>query len=94
MPLVLAADDIIFGGDMEEWKKFANTIKFRILVRQSDMDGRTAYIQEQINAITAEGSGFITKMLPLIPGYKKEVDKQSPLWDTYGEDACVLGYEQ
>ncbi len=85
--LVPGTDDIMFGGDMDEWKKFANTIKMRILVRQSDMDGRTAYIQEQINAITAEGSGFITEDVGVNPVYKKEVDKQSPLWDTYGADA-------
>ncbi len=36
----LATDDGMFGGDMEEWIKFANTLKLRILVRQSDMDGR------------------------------------------------------
>ena len=33
-------DDAMFGGDMDEWIKFANTVKLRILVRQSDMTGR------------------------------------------------------
>ena len=34
------ADDAMFGGDMLKWKQFANTLKLRILVRQSDMAGK------------------------------------------------------
>lgn len=79
-------DDIMFGGDMAEWKKLANTVKLRILVRQSDMDGRGTYIQEEINKIVAEGSGFITADVTVNPGYLKEVDKQNPMWQSYGQD--------
>jgi hypothetical protein len=83
-----ADDDIIFGGDMTSWKQFANTIKMRILVRQSDMSGREAYIQDEIDAILAEGSGFITTDVGVNPGYVKETNKQNPFWDSYGEDAA------
>ena len=81
-------DDIMFGGDMTMWKKLANTIKLRILVRQSDISGRGAYIQEKINEILAEGSGFITTDVSVNPGYLQEVDKQNPLWDSYKKDAA------
>jgi hypothetical protein len=83
-----ATDDIIFGGDMESWIKFANTVKLRILVRQSDMADRTGYVTEQVNAILAEGTGFIDDNVGINPGYKKEVNKQNPLWDSYGKDAA------
>ncbi|MBN2813374.1 MAG: SusD/RagB family nutrient-binding outer membrane lipoprotein [Bacteroidales bacterium] len=85
--LVPDIDDAMFGGDMDEWIKFANSVKLRILVRQSDMEGRAGYIQEQMNVIIAEGSGFITADVGINPGYRKEVDKQSPLWDSYAQDA-------
>lgn len=81
------ADDAMFGGDMEAWIKFANSLKMRILVRQSDMTGRTAYIQNAINEIIAEGSGFITADVKINPGYVAQVDKQNPLWDAFGKDA-------
>jgi len=87
-----AEDDIIFGGDMESWIKFANTIKLRILVRQSDMADRGGYITEEINAIVAEGSGFIDDNVGVNPGYRNEVDKQNPFWDAYGKD--VAGTEE
>ena len=82
-----AEDDVIFGGDMGKWIQFANTIKLRILVRQSDMADRNTYVTDQINAIVAEGSGFIEEDVAVNPGYRKEVDKQNPFWDAYGADA-------
>jgi hypothetical protein len=84
---VPGADDAMFGGDMDKWVKFANTLKMRILVRQSNMTSRTAYIQSAINNIIAEGSGFITTDVKVNPGYVAQVDKQNPMWDAFGKDA-------
>jgi hypothetical protein len=80
------ADDITFGGDMDMWKQFANTIKLRILVRQSSMAGRDTYIKEQINAIISEGSGFITSDVGVDPGFLQEENKQNPIWQAYGSE--------
>jgi hypothetical protein len=77
--------DIMFGGDMTNWKQFANTVKMRILIRQSGMASRAAYIQEQFDAIVAEGSGFITADASINPGYVNEEGKQNPLWAAFGE---------
>lgn len=79
-------DDTMFGGDMEVWKQFANSVKLRILVRQSSMTGRDAYIKEKFAEIAAEGSGYITSDAGVNPGYAKIADQQSPLWDSYGKD--------
>ena len=32
-----AADDLLFGGDMNQWKRFANTLKLRALIRLSEV---------------------------------------------------------
>ncbi len=32
------SDDIIYGGDMRKWMKFANTLELRILMRLTDID--------------------------------------------------------
>lgn len=74
--------DVIFAGDMTEWIKFANTVKLRILVRQSDV----ADVSAQIAAIEAEGTGFITSDVLVNPGYAKEEGKQNPMWDDLGWD--------
>ncbi|MBD1259501.1 SusD/RagB family nutrient-binding outer membrane lipoprotein [Maribacter polysiphoniae] len=77
--------DIIFGGDMEKWAQFANTIKLRMLVRLSNT-GQEAYIKEQIALIDANGVGYITADVMANPGYSKNADKQSPFYDYAGYD--------
>lgn len=79
-------DDVIFGGNMTTWKKFANTVKLRILVRQSSMSGRNGYLTEQFAKIAAEGSGYITSDAGVNPGFLKEEGKQNPFWDYLGWD--------
>jgi hypothetical protein len=77
-------DDVIFGGNMDNWIRFANSLKVRILVRQSDIAGIDSYIQTEMAAIAAEGTGYITENVGVKPGYLKEADKQNPLWNTFG----------
>jgi hypothetical protein len=80
------ADDAMFGGDMLKWKQFANSLKLRILVRESDISAKSAYIQEEIDAIIAEGSGFMEEDVAVNPGFMQEAGKQNPIWDTFGWD--------
>jgi hypothetical protein len=82
-PVVPADDDCMFGGDMDEWIRFANTLKMRILVRESDVTDVSGAIAD----LVAEGSGFITDDVLVNPGYAIEEDKQNPLWDDLGWDA-------
>lgn len=78
-------DDAMFNGDMDEWIRFANTVKLRILVRQSDMAGKSSYIQTEIAAINTEGSGYITTDVGVNPGFQNKVaDKQNLIWDYFG----------
>ena len=81
-------DDAMFGGDMDMWMQFANTVKLRILVRQMSMTGRDTYIQAEFDVIAAQGSGYITDNVGINPGYiAEEVDKQNPMWDQLGAGA-------
>jgi len=70
----------MFGGDMDQWKKFANTVKLRILVRMSDVEDITS----EMAVIAAEGSGYITSDVMVQPGYINEEDKQNPYWEGLG----------
>ncbi|MDF1571343.1 MAG: SusD/RagB family nutrient-binding outer membrane lipoprotein [Bacteroidales bacterium] len=84
-PAALVPDeygDIIFEGEMTDWIRMANSVKLRILVRNSDVDD----VSDEIAAIEAEGTGFITSDVLVNPGYLKEEEKQNPLWDDLGWD--------
>ncbi len=91
--------DIVFGGDMTLWLKFANTLKLRLLLTQSDMSGRSAYITTALATTphtTADylgaGEGAFSN-----PGYLNSTDKMNPFWETFykqdgSQQADGLGY--
>ncbi len=79
------SSDIIFGGKMTSWAKFANTIKLRMLVRLSNT-GQDAYIKEQIGLINANGAGYITSDVTANPGYSENANQQSPFYGYAGWD--------
>ncbi len=78
-----ASSDIVFQGDVSLWAKFANTIKLRMLVHQSGMSGRDAYIKTAI-ATTASvgflgaGEGALSN-----PGYLNSAGKMNPFYNRY-----------
>lgn len=87
LAVVPGGDDAIFGGNMTNWVRFANTLKVRILNRQSDMDGRASYITTELGTIAAEGNDYITTDVGVNPGYiPKNTGKQNPMWNTLGWD--------
>ncbi len=47
-------EDLIYGGDMLKWQKFANSLRLRILMRMSDADEGTA--SSGINSILSSGA--------------------------------------
>lgn len=82
--------DIVFGGNRQKWIRFANTLKMRILMRQSTMSGRDGYITTEINKIVSEGSGLLTQGedVTASPNYVTGVvGKINPFYNTYGYDA-------
>jgi len=42
--------DILYNNDLTKWKKFANSLKLRLLLRRSDRVAPTAAITEMVNA--------------------------------------------
>lgn len=72
--------DIMFAGDNSKWIKFANTLKLRLLIHQTQISGRSTYIQTEINKIIANGGGFLTTDAGVNPGYSASTGKQNPFW--------------
>lgn len=84
-----AGTDVMFGaspantGANALWIQFCNTLRLRLLIRQSQMNGRGAYITGEIAKITANGGGFLSTDAKVNPGYANNQDQQQPLWGYY-----------
>lgn len=75
-----ATQDVLFQGNNSNWAKFANTLRLRILMRQTEVPGRSSYIQTEVNKITSNGAGFLTTDAAVNPGYSNSTGKQNPFW--------------
>jgi hypothetical protein len=81
------ASDIVFGGDMTKWAKFANTIKLRLAIRQSNLGTNAA----QADLAATAGIGYMdgTFQAAANPGFANSDSnngQQSSFWRAYGFD--------
>lgn len=84
------------GRSSADWIRFANTVKLRILMRQSLVTARQNYVKAEIQKILAEGSGFMKQGDDVLsqPGYAKTSGKLNPFYVLTGydqNDAAVSG---
>lgn len=78
----ITKQDVMFQGNKTNWIRFANSLKLRILMRQSFMPGRDAYIQTNINSTIA--TGYLTQNVLVSPGYQNIAGKLNPFYANYG----------
>lgn len=77
------AVDLINLGNQTKWIKFANTLKLRLLIRQSQVSGFSP--TTEINKIIANGGVLHAgESISVNPGYANETNKQSPFYGNYG----------
>ncbi|MEO7310154.1 MAG: SusD/RagB family nutrient-binding outer membrane lipoprotein [Chitinophagaceae bacterium] len=76
--------DIVLKGSNTEWVRFANSLKLRILIRQSRITGRDAYITTEIAKAVATTEGFITADVSSSPGYVASAGKMNPFYENWG----------
>jgi hypothetical protein len=70
------SDDLIFGGNMTNWKQFGNTLLLRAYLRISGKDAAKA--QAGIQALYATSPQFLTADAKI--SYKNEGGNQNPLY--------------
>jgi hypothetical protein len=75
--------DIIFHGNMGKWAKFANTLKLRMLMNQSGMTGRAAYISASVATTSSGGFMGAGEGAWLNPGYLQTAGKMNPFWERF-----------
>lgn len=82
------AEDVIFQGDMDKWKLFANNIKLKILLRQSKVTDATvrSFVDAQLQSLaSADTSKFYTGDVVINPGYSNlNSSTPNPLFSNYG----------
>lgn len=75
--------DVVNHGNTERWIKFANTLKLRMLIRQSEVSGFSP--AAEIAKIEAEGGVLgAGESVSVNPGYSNSQNKQSPFYGNYG----------
>lgn len=71
----LGSSDVMFGGDVDLWKQFANTLKLRIILRANG--------KVQFANTTFSTDGFLTADALINPGYARDNGKQNPAWNSW-----------
>lgn len=76
---VIGSEDLIYGGDIDSWIRFANSLKLRILMRTSEVSSQDA----AITALIASGSFIETEaQVALIP-YSGGTGNLNPMFATF-----------
>lgn len=80
-----SASDAIFQGNMTEWIKFTNTLKLKILMRQTERPGGADFIKEHLAGLTTDDFLGAGEDAGVNPGYSNSSSaQQSPLWRNVG----------
>ena len=75
--------DVIAGGHTDVWIKFANTMKLRLLIRQSEVSGFNP--AAEIAKIEAKGGVLMAgESISVNPGYVNDVNKQNTFYSNFG----------
>lgn len=73
------ANDVMLNGDMDMWKKFANTLKLRILLRESGRAASSSYIATKMSELQSSGAEFLgpDDNVTINPGFSASVNQQN-----------------
>jgi hypothetical protein len=83
-PIALnSSSDPMFGGDMTSWRRFANTLKLRMLIRVSGVSTLSSFVTTKFAALDRT-LGFVSTDVIVNPGYVKQDGKQNPMWASWG----------
>jgi hypothetical protein len=78
--------DLIFRGDMDKWTAFANTLKLKVYMRQTN-SSRAAIATAGITALLASGVDFLDEDAGIIndaagnPVFIDEINQSNPLYE-------------
>jgi hypothetical protein len=77
---VPGSDDLIFGGDLDNWTKFANTLKLKIFMRQIN-SSRSAIGISGVNSLLTSGVEFLN-VDAAVTQFEDAPSLSNPLYET------------
>ncbi|AIZ64518.1 hypothetical protein PK28_14075 [Hymenobacter sp. DG25B] len=78
--VITLPEDVVFKGNMTRWKQFANSLRLRILLRESE----AVDVKAEMALLEAEHDGFIDRDVQVQPGYAGNTGQQNPFYNRYG----------
>jgi hypothetical protein len=78
--LLPTTDDVMFAGKMQNWLLFANTLKLRLLVNESNVSAKASYIASEISKTASYG--YLTNDALVNPGYNPS--QPGNIWANFG----------
>ena len=79
------SSDVMFQGNMSMWVSFANTLKLKILMRQTQLAGGPAYISSNLSGLTTGDFLGEGEDATINPGYSNSSQaQQNPQWQNIG----------
>jgi len=81
--VIPASSDVMFKGNMGLWAKFANTLKLRMLLHQSGMAGRDAYIKTALATTSSVGFLGAGESGMVNPGFVVSDTKMNPFYEVF-----------
>ena len=78
--IIPGSDDVLFSGNLANWAYFANTVKLRLLLRQSAVSAKQAFIKSEISKTASVG--YISQDATVNPGYSTA--QQGPMYGAFG----------
>jgi hypothetical protein len=76
--------DVIYGGNMANWQIFANTLKLRLAIRQSNLTTNAA--QADLASTASIGYIGVATEADCQPGYTDALGKENPFYMEFGFD--------
>jgi hypothetical protein len=73
-------DDVMFQGTMSNWILYANTVKLSMLVQQSNVQSKAAFLASE--AANTASLGYLTTDALVNPGYSSS--QPNPAWGNFG----------
>lgn len=77
----VGAEDVTFNGAMQRWVEFGNTVKLRLLLRQSELASASQYLTDEFAEL--QGATFLSSNAVINPGYSNNTDQQQPYFDMF-----------
>lgn len=82
---IVSSGDPMFGGDMNKWKQFANTLKLRLLIKMAGVSSLTSFTTPEFTAFN-NTIGVLTDDAIVNPGYQKQANRVNPLYRSLASD--------